>query len=65
MQNFRFSYIQLVQLQPYEDPEEFPEIVLQAAGLQVTNWKKHKLLLCPVRSWILCRQSNEQGWELR
>lgn len=42
------SYIQLVQLQPYEDPAELPEIVQQVAGLQVTNWQKHKPLWYPL-----------------
>lgn len=58
------SYIQLVQLQPYEDPKESPEIVQQVAGHQVTNWQKHKLLLYPFRSQIPYQQSNEQGWKL-
>jgi len=54
----KYAYIQHAHLQPNEDQEEFLEIVLQADGLQQTNWQKHEPLWYPPHSWILYQPSD-------
>lgn len=53
------TYIQCAQLQPCEDPKEFPETVQRFAALQEINCLKHMLLLYPLHLQILYQQSNE------
>jgi len=54
----KYAYIQHAHLQPNEDQEEFLEIVLQADGLQQTNWQKHEPLWYLPHSWILYQPSD-------